>query len=43
MKDLEARPLDPQAMDHLHSITKLELKWDAEDTAAATASAEKLT
>jgi hypothetical protein len=43
MKDLEERPLDPQAMEHLHKVTRLNLKWDAEDTSQATASAEKLT
>jgi hypothetical protein len=43
MKELEQRPLDPQAMDHVHKVTKLDLKWDAEDTSRATASAEKLT
>jgi len=32
-KDLEERPLDPEALgDHLQRETKLELKWDAEDT-----------
>ena len=43
MKELEDRPLDPQAMEHKHKVTKLDLKWDAEDTSLATASAEKLT
>jgi hypothetical protein len=43
MKELEDRPLDPEAMDHLHRVTKLDLKWDAADTSLATASAEKLT
>ncbi len=43
MKDLEERPLDHEALDHLQRETKLELKWDAEDTSQATACAEKLT
>jgi len=43
MKDLEERPLDPQALDHLQRDTKLALKWDAENTSQATACAEKLT
>ncbi len=43
MKDLEERPLDPEAFDHLHKATRLPLKWDAEDTSQATACAEKLT
>jgi hypothetical protein len=44
MKDLEERPLDPEALgDHLQRETRLELKWDAEDTSQATACAEKLT
>jgi hypothetical protein len=43
MKDLEERPLDAEAMEHLHKATRLELKWDAKDTSQATACAEKLT
>ncbi len=42
MKNLETRPLNPQAFDHLHKTTKMELKWDADDTVAATASADVL-
>ena len=43
MKDLEDRQHDPNAFEHQHKVTKLDLKWDASDTAQATASAEKLT
>jgi hypothetical protein len=43
MKDLEDRPLDPHAFDHQHRVTKLDLSWEAKDTAEATASAEQLT
>jgi hypothetical protein len=43
MKDLEDRPHDPDAFEHQHRTTKLDLKWEAVDTAQATASAEQLT
>ena len=42
MKDLETRPLDSEAFDVRHKVTKLDLAWNQEDTAAATDCANAL-
>ena len=42
MKDLETRPLDSEAFEVKHKITKLDLAWNQEDTAAATECARTL-